>query len=201
MTTESTPHFLIIVTKPFPGETEPQKWIVQPQCYFSVEQGRLGDDYPVRKYLEKYTATLGEVRLFPIAPGAEIKEHIHPIQRGTRPYSPGNPQAKVAPFTHRKRELPEFCFECKTPNMPVREGYCFPRPGYDCVLTPGQREALVEAFAEELTQGVIALAPEILKRIRQQVIDKLREQANEAHQAAQKAEDLAKTLATQFNLD
>lgn len=192
----STPNtkYLVIITKPFPGETEPQRWILQTNCYFSVERGRLGDTYVAEKYLEKYANSLPEVRLFPIAPGAEIKEHIHPIARGTTPYSPGNPQPPLAPFIHRKRELPEFHFELRIPAMPQYRGHCYPTPAYGAALTPGQRDALVEAFAEELTEKTAALATEIKRRVRQQVIDKLHEQAAEARSEADKAEAFANSI-------
>jgi hypothetical protein len=193
MSTPAT-KYLVITTKPFPGETKPQRWIIQMGCYFSVERGRLGDTYLAEKYLEKHGDSLPEVRLYPIAPDAEIKEHIHPIVRGTTPYSPGNPQPPLAPFIHRKRELPEFHFELRVPNVPQYRGHCYPRPAYSTNLTPGQRDALVETFAEELTAAVIQLAPEIRRRIRQQVIDKLREQAAEARSEADKAEAFANSI-------
>lgn len=199
-TTDTAGRHIVITTHPFPGETEPQRWIVQPQAYFSVQQGTLGQDYPVTKYLDQYAKLLPEIRLFPVIPGVEIQDKIHPITRGTLPYSPGNPQPPLTPFIHRKRELPEFHFECRMPQMPVRAGYCIPRPAYGQQLTPGQRDALVECFAEELTTALVTLTPEIIKRIRQQVVDKLREQAAEAHEAAQKAEDLASNLAKQYDL-
>lgn len=189
---------LTITTKPLPGETTPQVWIVQPYAHFSVERGRLGDSYQAQKHLDQYKDTLPEIRLYPVIPGEEVGELIAPVTRGHRPYvsSSKGLQDPVAPFVLRKRALPECWMEYNhRPTWPAEHRhYIRAATGYGNTLTPGQSDALRDAFGQELIEGVQALAPEILRRIRQQVADELRKQAAEARKEADKAEAFAATI-------